>query len=60
MKAAVRSLHGRYSGKNDKGDEVKAATFLHIAGPEALEGVIRSVSFQHKKTLTPSDFYESL
>ena len=25
------------SGKDDKGDEVKAATFLHIAGPEALE-----------------------
>ena len=25
------------SGKNDKSDEVKAATFLHLAGPEALE-----------------------
>ena len=32
------------SGKNSKSDEVKAATFLHIAGPEALE-IFNTLSF---------------
>lgn len=34
------------SGKTDKSDEVKAATFLHVAGPEALE-VFNSLSFEN-------------
>ena len=34
------------SGKNNKGDEVKAATFLHLAGPEALE-VFNTLSFDN-------------
>ena len=34
------------SGKNSKGDEVKAATFLHLAGPEALE-VFNMLSFDN-------------
>ena len=38
------------SGKNDKGDEVKAATFLHIAGPEALE-VFNLLTFDMFSTL---------
>ncbi len=37
------------TGKNDKSDEVKATTFLHLAGPEALE-VFNSLSFEN-----PSD-----
>jgi len=32
------------SGKNEKSDEVKAATFLHLAGPEALE-VFNTLTF---------------
>ena len=34
--AAIRCVHGRH-WKTYKDDKVKAAAFLHIAGPEALE-----------------------
>ena len=34
------------SGKNAKSDEVKAATFLHLAGPDALE-VFNTLSFDN-------------
>ena len=37
------------SGKNEKSDEVKTATLLHLAGPDALE-VFNTFSFE-----TPGD-----